>query len=81
VDIHNRPALNREKLTPPSWPQNVRTGSTPPPLSVQTHHNFEKFEVFSTIKCGRLHLKTPPPPSANADVFITALRGSCPYTI
>jgi len=37
-------AQNREKLTP--CPQNVRTGSTPSPLAMQTHHKFRKIRSF-----------------------------------
>jgi len=40
-------------------PQNVRTGSNPFILSVQTHHKFRKIRSFCTKKCGRPHLKNP----------------------
>jgi len=62
-----------------NWPlPHVRITSAlaqlPSPLSVRTQHNFEKFEVFCTKRCGRSHRKNPPcphwtnpPPPLSAD--------------
>jgi len=50
---------NREKLAPPPCPHWLKGL---PPLTMQTHHKFQKIQVFLAKKCGRLHLKNPPPP-------------------
>jgi len=46
---------NRWKLTP--TPLSNLTYSPPTPLSVRTHHKFQKIQCFFTKKCGRPHLE------------------------
>jgi len=54
-------AQNREKLTLSLslFPQNVRTGSIPSPLSMRTHHKFRKIPSFRTKNADVRILRTP----------------------
>jgi len=53
-------AQNCENLTPSLLSAKCRQWLTPS-LSVQTHQKLRKARIFCTKKCGRPHLKKPPP--------------------